>query len=931
MAPSQSSPDTQAGAASDSSRKGSNLWSRIKPSLVFGLKATEKALDGLPIPGAKGCIGVVLHFLETADLAAENIEVLRALQLQYEVLQSVLLPVYVNKALGVPDDLRKDVGELSRKLDELAAEWEPQLEREPKRRRLLHGLTKASDDRGVLTRFAKAVDQTIQTFLIVTSANARLEAHRAVIKDREDKLLDRLPRARIASYKSIRTGRANGCLEGTRISILETIRRWATDPDHNQPPMFWLNGLAGIGKTTIAHTIAFELDKKGFLGASFVFLRADDQLKDARLVFPTLAFQLAQFNSQFKTRLAEVLEHDPDCGSNLLDLQFEKLILQPLSAISRSEHIIVILDALDECEPEELTSQLLRTLVENIKSVPFLRVFITSRPEGYIREALDLVDSGSPHQKLVLHEDVYAEEVQNDIRLFLKKRLQEIWDKRMKQTSVCWPSEGDLENLVKQSGKLFVYAATAVRFVGGSPTLNLNRQLTTLLGVKIGHVPVGEPYRQLDGLYLQILESVFAESSDVYYIQRFRRIVGSIVLLERPLPLGSLAKFLGEYSVEDIAETLYHLHSIIIVPTVDSGAPRTYHLSFPNFITNSSRCTNPKPYIDPAKQAQYLFLRCLAIMEKDFGPITADALAEGVERSATTPLQNLNAPSPAVPRADEHDVASPAAPRTDELDVIDERSDLSHTSVEDQYDSEDPSLAPEIRYSDNYWCRHLMNIPPVNREAARRLEQFIGRYLLKWLQRRTSRIMHDIMWPNVRLAEDTFDIIHDVYRWGFHSGCSNQFQAFLRQSAKDLYAQLFPDARVSYSFGRRLNPVPATVYNHPSPETINSLSPAATESALSFDSFAPVGPRTDPFANVAATNASAQNVNSMMEGFFQPELPFDDHIVQNLQSLTDPNGSDWMSQFQQNFGLDMSQGTVYDQNMDFNNNFNAPPNGTGGP
>jgi hypothetical protein len=73
------------------------------------------------------------------------------------------------------------------------------------------------------------------------------------------------------------------------------------------------------------------------------------------------------------------------------------------------------------------------------------------------------------------------------------------------------------------------------------------------------------------------------------------------------------------------------------------------------------------------------------------------------------------------------------------------------------------------------------------------------------------------------------------------------------------------------------------------------MSPPATETALSFESFAPVGP-TDPFATetaatVAATNASAHNINNMMMGgFFEPALPFDDHIVQSLQSLTDPSG-----------------------------------------
>jgi hypothetical protein len=90
--------------------------------------------------------------------------------------------------------------------------------------------------------------------------------------------------------------------------------------------------------------------------------------------------------------------------------------------------------------------------------------------------------------------------------------------------------------------------------------------------------------------------------------------------------------------------------------------------------------------------------------------------------------------------------------------------------------------------------------------------------------------------------------------------------------------------------------IPTTVYNHPSPSTSSSLSPPPTEAALSFDSFAPVG-ATDPFGpetslsvNSASTDGTGVGGLMMADEFFQPPLPFDDHIVQSLQSLTDPSG-----------------------------------------
>jgi len=63
-----------------------------------------------------------------------------------------------------------------------------------------------------------------------------------------------------------------------------------------------------------------------------------------------------------------------------------------------------------------------------------------------------------------------------------------------------------------------------------------------------------------------------------------------------------------------------------------------------------------------------------------------------------------------------------------------------------------------------------------------------------------------------------------------------------------------------------------------------------------------------------------------MGEMYQPSLPFDEDIVQSMQSMSDPNvwqdislpGFDWMAQFQQNLGIDMNNpSTIYDSNMTY--------------
>ena len=77
----------------------------------------------------------------------------------------------------------------------------------------------------------------------------------------------------------------------------------------------------------------------------------------------------------------------------------------------------------------------------------------------------------------------------------------------------------------------------------------------------------------------------------------------------------------------------------------------------------------------------------------------------------------------------------------------------------------------------------------------------------------------------------------------------------------------------------------------PSPTPNNSLSllPTPTEEALSFDRFASAE-GIDPFAPIMVTSSDASNrdISSLKEGLFQSSLPFNEDIVQSMQSMSDP-------------------------------------------
>src|SRR5258707_11117142 len=156
--------------------------------------------------------------------------------------------------------------------------------------------------------------------------------------------LNKIPHADGAGYDSRRQSTPVRCLENTRTEVLEKIWHWiapptqaaATEPtsdtiiepivldttieptpdlsssDTAVKPIYWVNGLAGIGKSTIARTVAEDAKNRNLLGASFFFSRQEKELSDADLFIPTIAYQLAESHPKVRPAVIKVLLRDPN-------------------------------------------------------------------------------------------------------------------------------------------------------------------------------------------------------------------------------------------------------------------------------------------------------------------------------------------------------------------------------------------------------------------------------------------------------------------------------------------------------------------------------------------------------------------------------------------------------------------------------------------
>ncbi|KAG8932227.1 hypothetical protein FRC01_000093 [Tulasnella sp. 417] len=528
------------------------------------------------------------------------------------------------------------------------------------------------------------LSQDTRTWLS-TSADDRQRAEAAALNQH----LRPLPRAQ-ARYDSQSRQDAHGCLEGTRKKVLQEIYDWINNDDPESPRILWLCGLAGIGKSTIAHTIAEDTDAHHRLGASFFFSRDEADRRNPQLVYPTIASQLTRLDHELKRLVATAVEKDQDVGTLVMRKQFEKLISEPLAGWRGAKGtIVIVMDALDECSPESGAEEILIRWAIELPKIPVsLKVLITSRPEFHIRERFKALSLRTISQPYILH-DIEKSIVREDIELFLRHRLNQIAEEHGIQTP--WPSESALSELVEQAGILFIFAATAVKFIQNGKRRDPASRLAVLLESRAPRS--GAQHRDLDRLYTQVLENAMRankeddDEDDELTREVFRIVLGAIVLLRDPLSSKSLDSFL---SLNDgtARRALAHLHSVLVVPELVDSEIRIIHPSFHDFITSPTRCPDRSLHVDPQENHAHLAKRCVRIL-----------------------LEELK-----------HDPCNTRNPW------------LTNAEIPNLQDRLQESIPPQLRYASRYFVDHLSHVAPDHQILADLVVAFCNLQLLAWIE-----------------------------------------------------------------------------------------------------------------------------------------------------------------------------------------------------
>lgn len=414
------------------------------------------------------------------------------------------------------------------------------------------------------------------------------------------------------------------CHPATRQTLLRDIQNWARQPDGKS--IFWLQGMAGTGKSTISMTMARWLSSQQSqdvvrLGASFFFKRGEGYRSSAAFFFPTIVHQLVQKVSGLQILVAQAVESNPDICSKSLGDQFRVLIRQPfqqLVSVPGQPVYIIVVDALDECKTDDIDVILrLWSEVPGLTDVQ-LRLFVTSRPETPIQLGF-LALSTDDHLDMVLHE-VSQPVIEHDIFAYFKDEFTTIrkgvnrnplYDQQLGED---WPGEKVLRELTNMAVPLFIVAATICRFIHDPDEDAEDRLATILSSRQLGHMStLAQTYQPVIEQSMPSKDNRYMRDEEQSWFE-FRTIVGSIVVLAEPLSAVALATLL-QFSAKTVRRRLSRLSSVLQIPPEKSAPVRPLHLSFREFLTSSEIADRPFA-VDSTATHTLLFTKCIELLSR---------------------------------------------------------------------------------------------------------------------------------------------------------------------------------------------------------------------------------------------------------------------------------------------------------------------------
>ncbi|KAJ7150705.1 WD40-repeat-containing domain protein [Mycena filopes] len=550
-------------------------------------------LDGTPF---KLPVAVLNVIIDTADAVIDNKESMANLLLpigeRLQIFSTSLLSTSSNKARDpLNDNVRSPPDNIDPSLDRFvgvlvtaAAELKGMHSAG-----LVERILDSDEHSKKVEDIFRRVDEATKNFQLELNLAAFRQIN-AVKEDTEVLRLNNLRPIQEVEYPTLeRKPPVKACVAGTREDIVEGIISWCKDTSDDVSPVYWLSGMAGTGKSTIAYTVCERLakdDKASRLGATFFCWRQLDAGRKRRNIIPTLAHQLALELPGFRRAL---LDAKVDAKPPPLETHLDSLIIRPWSD-SVKHHLgfpplVIVVDALDELDDDDennigFLDDLIKKLEGSTNRLRGLKFLVTSRRDPRIVRAGEDLPPGAVYHL----EDVPTTVIDQDINLYLRAALPRLTGEQIRYLS-------------EKASDLFIYAATAVRFIcppyqHPPPSLKTqNERLEVLLRAWPDQSRRGAEGLLVDRLYEDILARYISPLSD-FDKNISISILHTFLCTQKPVPIPEIPRLLSELEIgeEDVMNVLLALHSVLYI---SSDRVYSYHKSFPDFLADPTRFVDP--------------------------------------------------------------------------------------------------------------------------------------------------------------------------------------------------------------------------------------------------------------------------------------------------------------------------------------------------
>ena len=191
---------------------------------------------------------------------------------------------------------------------------------------------------------------------------------------------------------------------------MPTYSSWRT-PWTDSPPIFWLLGNAGSGKSVLCSQVVRDIQKESLRCNYFFFKHGNDVNSSIAGCLRALAYQMSKSDEAIMRKVLEMEQDTVPCVQWDEGTTWRKLFMGCIFRLSKPLPQFWVIDALDECDK-------FSAFLKLIKEVPsYIRIFLTSRSTAEAQQWLTSLGS------LVEPYQVQNEDILDDLSNFIDSKM----------------------------------------------------------------------------------------------------------------------------------------------------------------------------------------------------------------------------------------------------------------------------------------------------------------------------------------------------------------------------------------------------------------------------------------------------------------------------------------------------------------------------